>query len=98
VPRELVEAVRDKIAPCVNGIGGMLGPVVEFQVRVDERGVPVKVLVDGPRYQADAVFRRVADAGWRAFENKRCQPLPIGLYSGEIDRMWFVFRFDPKEY
>ncbi|MGE0717244.1 MAG: energy transducer TonB, partial [Alphaproteobacteria bacterium] len=96
-----IDAVRQQVERCWSFFaGGRDVQNMEVDIRVwmnADATVREARVVDSGRYQADPVFRSVADSGRRAILNPDCSPLrlPRDKYD-----MWktFVFTFRPKDF
>jgi hypothetical protein len=93
------EAVREKIRPCWNTIGGAReAPIVTLVVQMNQNGTPIDAeFKDAGRYNNDPIYRSAADSARRAILNPRCQPWPL---SPEKFNAWrtITFNFDPRDY
>jgi hypothetical protein len=100
VTADEIAAVRSRVRPCWNTIGGGRDQnmIVTLVVQLSPDGTPVKTEVrDTGRYSSDPNFRAAADAAQRAIMNPRCQPWPLSPKKYDAWKS-VVFNFDPRDY
>jgi hypothetical protein len=97
-----IEAVREKIRPCWNFIGGARADadlVVTLVVQMNQDGTTVDAeFKETGRYNSDPLYRAAADAAKRAVLNPRCQPWPLPADKYSNGWRYITFNFDPRDY